>query len=62
MAGLTLHAFAYYPVVAWLVGKKSPKTYLGQGADAIITVVSGNSSLVTVPIIFRCLERMKVSP
>ena len=62
MAGLTLHAFVYYPVVAWLVGKKSPKTYLGQGADAIMTAVSCNSSLATVPITLRCLERMKVSP
>ena len=62
MAGLTLHAFVYYPVVAWLVGRKSPKTYLGQGADAIMTAVSCNSSLATVPITLRCLERMKVSP
>ena len=62
MAGLTLHAFVYYPMVAWLIGKKTPKTYLGQGADAIMTAVSCNSSLATVPVTLRCLERMKVSP
>jgi Na+/H+-dicarboxylate symporter len=62
MLGLTLHAFVYYPVVAWLIGKKSPKTYVGQGADAIMTAVSCNSSLATVPVTLRCLERMKVSP
>jgi Na+/H+-dicarboxylate symporter len=62
LVGLTVHAFVYYPLVAWLIGKKSPKTYIGQGADAIMTAVSCNSSLATVPITLRCLERMKVSP
>ncbi len=62
LAGLAVHALVYYPLVAWLVGKKSPKVYLGQGADAIMTAVSCNSSLATVPVTLRCLERMKVSP
>ncbi len=43
------------------MGKKSPKVYLGQGADAIMTAVSCNSSLATVPVTLRCLERMRVS-
>jgi Na+/H+-dicarboxylate symporter len=60
--GLALHALVYYTAVAWLVGKKSPRIYLGQGADAILTAVSCNSSLATVPVTLRCLERMKVSP
>ena len=34
LVGLLIHAFVYYPLVAWLVGKKSPKVYLGKGADA----------------------------
>ena len=62
LAGLAIHSLLYYPLVAWLVGKKSPKVYLGQGADAIITALSCNSSLATVPITLRCLERMNVSP
>jgi Na+/H+-dicarboxylate symporter len=62
LLGLTVHALLYYPVVAWLVGKKSPKIYVGQGADAIMTAVSCNSSLATVPVTLRCLERMHVSP
>ncbi|MGQ0812264.1 MAG: dicarboxylate/amino acid:cation symporter [Nitrospiraceae bacterium] len=62
LLGLALHALVYYPVVAWLIGKKSPKVYIGQGADAILTAVSCNSSLATVPVTLRCLERMKVSP
>ena len=27
----------YYPLVVWFVGKKSPKVYVGEGADAIAT-------------------------
>lgn len=61
LAGLLIHGFIYYPLVAWLVGKKSPKVYLGQGADAVMTAMSCNSSLATVPVTLRCLERMKVS-
>ena len=61
LLGLAVHALIYYPLVAWLVGRKSPKVFLGQGADAIITAVSCNSSLATVPVTLRCLERMQVS-
>jgi len=62
LVGLLFHAFVYYPLVAWLVGKKSPRIYIGKGADAIMTAVSCNSSLATVPVTLRCLERMNVSP
>jgi Na+/H+-dicarboxylate symporter len=62
LVGLAIHSLVYYPLVAWLVGKKSPKIYIGQGADAIMTAVSCNSSLATVPVTLRCLERMQVSP
>lgn len=62
LVGLAIHALVYYPTVAWLIGGKSPKVYLGQGADAIVTAVSCNSSLATVPVTLRCLGRMKVSP
>lgn len=62
LAGLAIHSLIYYPLVAWLVGKKSPKIYIGQGADAIMTAISCNSSLATVPVTLRCLERMNVSP
>jgi Na+/H+-dicarboxylate symporter len=62
LVGLLIHALGYYPLVAWLVGKKSPKIYLGQGADAIMTGMSCNSSLAAVPVTLRCLDRMQVSP
>ncbi len=62
LIGLGVHALIYYPLAAWVVGKKSPRIYIGQGADAIMTAMSCNSSLATVPITLRCLERMQVSP
>ncbi len=61
LVGLAVHALLYYPFVAWVVGKKSPRVYLGQGVDAIMTALSCNSSLATVPVTLRCLERMRVS-
>jgi Na+/H+-dicarboxylate symporter len=61
LAGLLLHSLVYYPLVAWVVGRKPPKVYLGQGADAIMTGLSTNSSLATVPVTLRCLEKMGVS-
>ncbi|CUS38985.1 dicarboxylate/amino acid:cation symporter [Candidatus Nitrospira nitrificans] len=61
LLGLAVHGLVYYPLVAWWVGKKSPRVYLGKGADAILTGISCNSSLATVPVTLRCLERMQVS-
>ena len=61
LLGLAVHALLYYPLVAWVIGKKSLRVYIGQGADAIMTGLSCNSSLATVPITLRCLERMQVS-
>jgi Na+/H+-dicarboxylate symporter len=62
LVGLSLHAFVYYPLVAWLVGKKPLRIYVGRGVDAIMTAISCNSSLATVPVTLRCLDRMGVSP
>ncbi len=61
MLGLAVHALIYYPFVAWILGGKPPSVYVGRGADAIMTAVSCNSSLATVPVTLRCLERMQVS-
>ncbi len=59
--GMAIHSLIYYPFVAWLVGGKSPKVYLGTGADAIVTGLTTNSSLATVPITLKCLNKMGVS-
>lgn len=60
-AGLCLHGLIYYPLAAWIGGGTSPRTYLGQGMDAVLTGLSTNSSLATVPITLECLKRMGVS-
>lgn len=62
LLGLAVHALIYYPAAAWVVGGKPPKIYVGRGADAIMTAISCNSSLATVPVTLRCLDRMKISP
>ncbi len=61
LLGLGIHSLGYYPLVAWLYGRKPPAVYLGRGADAIVTGLSTNSSLATVPITLRCLNKMGVS-
>jgi Na+/H+-dicarboxylate symporter len=61
LGGFVLHALGYYPLMAWLAGGRTPKQYLGVGADAILTGLSTNSSLATVPITLRCLNKMGVS-
>lgn len=61
-AGFAIHALVYYPLAAWVLGKKSPRIYLGRGADAIVTAFSTNSSLATMPLTLKTLtERMGVS-
>jgi len=62
LVALALHSLVYYPLAAWLVGKKHPRVYLGIGADAILTGLSTNSSLATVPITLKALGKMGVSP
>jgi DAACS family dicarboxylate/amino acid:cation (Na+ or H+) symporter len=62
LLGLAIHSLGYYPISAWLIGGRSPRIYIGRGADAITTGLSTNSSLVTVPVTLQCLtERMGVS-
>lgn len=62
LLGMAIHALVYYPLIAWVVGKKSPREYLGHGADAILTGLSTNSSLATVPVTLRCLtEKLGIS-
>ena len=62
LVGLSVHAFVYYPLVAWLAAKTPLRVYVGRGVDAIMTAISCNSSLATVPVTLRCLDNMGVSP
>ena len=59
--GLCLHGLLYYPLIAWLAGGKSPGVYFRQGADAVVTGLSTNSSLASIPVTLNCLRRMQVS-
>lgn len=61
VSGLGLHALGYYTLAAWLVGRRSPKVYLGEGAPAILSGMSMNSSLATVPLTLQSLAKMKIS-
>ncbi|TSA01421.1 MAG: dicarboxylate/amino acid:cation symporter [Methylococcus sp.] len=61
LLGLSLHGLIYYPFMAFFAGGITPRHYLGQGADALLTGMATNSSLATVPITLRCLQRMGVS-
>ncbi len=62
LLGMALHALAYYPLVAWLLGRRSPRQFLGGGLDAILTGFSTNSSLATMPVTLRCLtDKLRVS-
>jgi DAACS family dicarboxylate/amino acid:cation (Na+ or H+) symporter len=62
LLGLSLHALVWYPTFAWAVGGMAPRRLLRGGLDAIVTGVSCNSSLATMPITLRCLSEMGVSP
>ena len=62
LAGLFIHALIYYPCMAKWGGLMPMKRYFGFGADAILTGLSTNSSLATMPVTLRCLtEKMGIS-
>lgn len=61
VSGLSLHALGYYTLAAWLVGRRSPRVYFGMGAPAILSGMSMNSSLATVPLTLQSLKKMNVS-
>jgi len=58
--GLCLHGLIYYPLIALFAAGISPRKYLRSGADAVLSGMSTNSSLATVPITLQCLKRMGV--
>ncbi|MGZ8189430.1 MAG: dicarboxylate/amino acid:cation symporter [Methylosarcina sp.] len=62
LGGLMIHALIYYPCMAKWGGNMPIKRYFSLGADAILTGLSTNSSLATMPVTLRCLtEKMGVS-
>jgi DAACS family dicarboxylate/amino acid:cation (Na+ or H+) symporter len=61
LAALGVHALGWYPLSAWLLGGVPPRVYFGEGAAAILTGFSVNSSLATAPLTLKALDRMGVS-
>lgn len=61
VVALAVHALGYYLLSAWLVGGKTPATFLREGLTAILTGFSINSSLATAPLTLEALKRMRVS-
>jgi Na+/H+-dicarboxylate symporter len=60
--GIFLHAGLYYTVLLWGVVRVPPWRFFPQAADALLTAFSTGSSLATLPVTLRTLDRMKVSP
>lgn len=60
LAGLLIHTLVWYPLFSWVVGRMSPIRFFRGGLDAIVTAVSCNSSLATMPVTLRCLKAMGV--
>lgn len=61
VTALAIHSLLYYPLTSWLIGGKSPLAYLREGAGAILTGFSINSSLATAPLTLLALKRLGVS-
>lgn len=61
VSGLSLHALGYYTLAAWFVGRRSPRVYFGKGAPAILSGMSMNSSLATIPLTLQSLKNMNIS-
>lgn len=62
LSGLLIHSLVYYPCMAKWGGKMPIRRYFSLGADAILTGLSTNSSLATMPVTLHCLtEKMGIS-
>jgi DAACS family dicarboxylate/amino acid:cation (Na+ or H+) symporter len=59
--GLALHALGYYTLVVWTFGGHRPRQFLRQALEPVLTALSSNSSLATVPVTLRTLTRLGVS-
>jgi Na+/H+-dicarboxylate symporter len=55
--GLLVHATVTLPTVLWLLGRRSPLTYLRAVSPALVTAFSTASSSATLPLTMDCAER-----
>jgi Na+/H+-dicarboxylate symporter len=60
--GLTIQMLVVYQAWVVLVARMSLRTFWTGARDAVIYALGASSSLATLPVTLRCLDRMKVSP
>jgi DAACS family dicarboxylate/amino acid:cation (Na+ or H+) symporter len=61
VSALAIHALGYYLLSAWLIGGRSPRAFLREGATAILTGFSLTSSLASAPLTLIALKRLGIS-
>jgi DAACS family dicarboxylate/amino acid:cation (Na+ or H+) symporter len=61
LLGLVAHAVIYYGVLLFVVGRTSPLAFWKKAVDPVTTALSCGSSLATLPVTLRTLEKMGVS-
>lgn len=60
--GLAIHVFVVYQAWIVLVARWPLRRFWSGAKDALVYVLGSSSSLATLPVTLRCLDRMKVSP
>lgn len=60
--GIAIHAGVYYGALLWSVTRVAPWRFFPAAAEALLTAFSTGSSLATLPITLRTLDRMNVTP
>jgi len=60
-AALLLHSLVYYTLTAWLIGGTTPLQFFREGASAILTGFSLNSSLAAAPLTLKALHQLGIS-
>jgi Na+/H+-dicarboxylate symporter len=60
--GLAIQVFVVYQAWLVLVARRSPRWFWRGARDAVVYALGASSSLATLPVTLRCLDRMKISP
>src|SRR5262249_38220253 len=55
--GLALHVFVYYALVLVVVCRRSPLAFFRASGNALLTALGTGSSMATLPVTLRTLER-----
>jgi DAACS family dicarboxylate/amino acid:cation (Na+ or H+) symporter len=55
--GLAIHVFVYYALLVFVVGRRSPVAFFRASAGALMTALGTGSSMATLPVTLRTLEK-----